>query len=138
MNRATPTYPNFKSLLVGFLGGIPLVGITVFYCILHLSWCIPLNSLLGPFSVYAVLTILLSPLMYLALKYDAIRQSNHWRLIVVVCAYMFAGAVLYVHYGIRFGYVTTEGAIEKYLMALIVIPISGLIGFYIHRAFRRG
>lgn len=132
------TYPKFSSWFWAFVAAVLLSWFTVFLGVFHLILRVPVSMLKLPYLLFSTLTVLLSPLFYLARKRQAESSGKDVRLYFVAAGpYVLVNLVIFIFFGIRAGVLVASNAAGYYVVAILTGVLGTGGGYYTHRLIRR-
>lgn len=132
------SYPKLWTWILRSLLGPPVTGFTIFYCVLHLGFGIPVARLVEPFVVTSVISIVLTgPLLYWARKREVVFGDLRAHFFGLGL-YSLILCLAYVCYSVRLGFLSAREATEYYTFLPIFVAVVTLLGFYVHRRVFRG
>ncbi len=135
---STPPYPKLSSWFWAFVASTVLSGLTIFYGVIHLGLRVPLSKLKLPYLLFSILTIVLSPFLYLARKHHIQSGGDTRPFALILGAYYLLGLAIGVFFGMRVGVLSPGHATEYYVVVILSAVLGSIGGYYIHRAiFRR-
>lgn len=131
--------PSLSVWFLKSLGGIAFGMCAVYYLFFHLCLDIRLRDLLPPLVIHTGLTVLWSPFAYWGLK-RGIPPDGDWKpFFVTFGLYVLLSGLTYVYYACRLGFLSEPEARDYYVLAVIVIPLGALGGYFLNeKAFRAG
>lgn len=126
--------PSFSKCFYSILGALLVVTLTVFYGIGHLGLGIPIREILYPYLVQLILSIPLPFLLFWAMKSNVESGGKGtWILLITAGVYGAAGYLVYEHYLLKFGIITSRMSWETYSLAVISLVLGIIGGHFLYK-----
>ncbi len=123
-------YPSLREWIRASLISIPVVGLTLFYGVLHLGLKIPVPALLEPFAALSLCQIVFSFPMYWSRKHFVESGGDLRLLYLTVGVYGVIFWVLVVRYGTSLSFFPAGEASYYYLLGIILMPLGATVAYY--------
>ena len=105
----------------------------IFYLLFHLAFGIAFAMLYAPYGIVSLLTLLMFPAMYWAVKSYIRLRDGRKRMLLVLGGYMVSTALIGVHYAGRAGLIPNEDVIPMSIIMTIGLAISLVFAYYVRK-----
>jgi hypothetical protein len=127
-------YPKLSKWVCSCVLAILIGAVTIFYCLFHLGFHVPLKVLWTPFLAISLLTLLLAPGLWWSWKEQTVRDDKFARLYLISGCYTLLSLLIYVYYASHLRFFSGAIAEAVYAAVLVGVPAVFVGAFFLRRA----